>query len=160
MSADDFTDLIYLDVLGCTKEEVFMNIALFTKEKELIQDEALVYRRLLDYEKTKGTTVIGRGVVCFEALALNDLTRPSAFILCRTKELIDFNVKDNAKVRVLLVSLSRTIKDVIGLKHAAHLVRFLKSEDCTAKFLKAADIEEVYRLFCEEKGGKDGIAKV
>ncbi len=156
---DDFTDLVSLDVEGKTKEEAFMNIALFARQKGLIPDEKLVYRRLLAYEKAKGTTAVGRGIACPEAPGLDDLARPFAFILCRTMEPIDCNAPDGISVRVMLACLSKPANATAILKQAAHLVRFLRSEDCMDKFLKAKSVKEVYELFGEAKGGRNGIAK-
>lgn len=156
---DYFTDLVYLDVEGKTREEVFMNIALFARQKGLIPDEKLVCRRLLAYEKAKGTTAVGRGIACPEAQGLDDLARPFALILCRTREPIDCNAPDGAMVRVILACLIKTAKATLALKQAAHLTRFLRSEDWTEKFLKAGSVKEVYELFGEAKGGKNGITK-
>lgn len=144
---NDFTDLVYLDTEGKTKEEVFMNIAMFARQKGLIPDEKLVYGRLLAYEKAKGTTAVGRGIACPEAQGLDDLARPFAFILCRTREPIDCNAPDGAMVRVILACLIKTAKATSALKQAARLVRFLRSGDCVDKFLKAKSAEEVYGLF-------------
>jgi mannitol/fructose-specific phosphotransferase system IIA component (Ntr-type) len=62
-------------------------------------------------------------------------------------------------VRVILAALSKTIKDSSCLKQAARLARFLRSEDCVEKFLKAESVKEVYELSGEAKGGKSGITK-
>lgn len=156
---DYFTDLVYLDAEGKTKEEVFMNIAVFARQKGLIPDEKPVYKRLLAYEKAKGTTAVGRGIACPEAQWLDDLARPFAFILCRTREPIDCNAPDGAMVRVILAVLSKATKDSSFLKQAAYVTRLLRSEDWIEKFLKAGSVKKVYELFGEAKGGKSGIAK-
>lgn len=148
---NDFTDLVYLDAEGKTKEEVFMNIAMFARQKGLIPDEKLVYGRLLAYEKAKGTTAVGRGIACPEAPGLDDLARPFALILCRTREPIDCNAPDGAMVRVILAALSKTTKDSSYLKQAAYVTRLLRSEDWIEKFLKAKSMEEVCGLFDMEK---------
>lgn len=156
---NDFTDLVYLDAEGKTKEEVFMNIAMFARQKGLVPHEKPVYKRLLAYEKAKGTTAVGRGIACPEAPGLDDLARPFALILCRTREPIDCNAPDGAMVRVILAVLSKTTKDSSFLKQAARLTCFLRSEDWIEKFLKAENVKEAYELFAEVKSGKDGITK-
>ena len=159
IAKDYFADLVYLDAEGNTKEEIFMNIALFAEKKRLTHDKILIYRKILDYEKAKGTTAVGCGIACPEALLLYDLIRPFAFILCRTKNPIDFNAEDGVSVRFILASLSRTTKRISNLKQASYLTQFLKSEATREGFLKATTLKDVYNLFYELKAGKDGIKK-
>ena len=59
-------DSIILDLAGKTKEEVLFNIVKFAKQKKLIKDEQLIYKKFLNREQL-GTTAIGQGVALPEA---------------------------------------------------------------------------------------------
>lgn len=150
IAKDYFTDFIYLDVEGKTKEEVFMNIALFAKEKGLTQDEIFLYRKLIDHEKTKGATAAGYGIDLPAAYS-QELNCPFAFILCRTKNPIDFNPLDGKSVHIILVSL---IKDKTApklLKAMARIAGLLRKEDFREAFLKAENNNEVLLLLGDKK---------
>ncbi len=138
-------DSIILDLAGKTKEEVLLNIAQFAKQKKLIKDEQLIYRKLLKREQL-GTTAIGQGVALPEAcwMAMN---KPYAFILCRTKEPVDFNSLDGKPVRIILASLGGDKADLTRLKPMAKLTGLLKNSEFRNSFLNVRNTDDVYSLF-------------
>ena len=138
-------DSIILDLAGKTKEEVFLNISKFAKQGKLIKDEQLIYRQFLKREQL-GTTAIGKGVALPEACWMA-MSRPYVFILCRTKELVDFNSLDGKPVRIILASLGRDKADLTRLRPMAKLARLLKNNEFRDSFLNARNTGEVYSLF-------------
>jgi mannitol/fructose-specific phosphotransferase system IIA component (Ntr-type) len=141
----EFTDLIILDLEGNTREEVLLNIARFAKEKGLIKDEQFLKNKFLKRE-VKGTTAIGNSIAVPEACWI-EMSRPYAFILCRTREPVEFSSLDNKPVRIVLASLGRDQEDLTRLKPAVHLVKLLKNKEFRASFLKIQNADEVYSLF-------------
>ena len=148
---DETTDLIILDLEGKTKEDILLNIAKFAKEKGLIKDERIVYQKFLDRE-TSGTTAIGAGVALPEACWI-EMTRPYAFILCRTKEDVYFNSLDKKPIRIVLASLGGNKEDLTRMKHMTRLVKALKSVNFRTMFLKVKTTEDIYSALCGEKTG-------
>ena len=138
-------DLIILDLAGKTKEEVLLNIAQFAKQEKLIKDELFIYRKFLKREQL-GTTAVGQGIalpeVCWIAMS-----RPYAFILCRTKEPVDFNSLDGKPVRIILASLGGDKADLTRLKPMAKLARLLKNSEFRDSFLNVTNTDGVYSLF-------------
>jgi mannitol/fructose-specific phosphotransferase system IIA component (Ntr-type) len=137
-------DSIILDLEGKTKENVLLNIAKFAKQKKLIKDEQLIYRKLLKREQL-GTTAIGQGVALPEAcwMAMN---KPYAFILCRTKEPVNFNSLDGKPVQIILASLDRDKADLRRLRPMSKLARLLKNSEFRNSFLNVKNTEDVYSL--------------
>lgn len=138
-------DSIILNLAGKTKEDVLLNIAKFAKQEKLIQDEQLIYRKFLKREQL-GTTAIGQGIALPEACWI-DMSRPYAFILCRTKEPVDFNSLDGKPVRIILASLGGDKADLTRLKPMARLVRLLKNSEFRDSFLNVRNTDDVYSLF-------------
>jgi len=138
-------DSIILDLAGKTKEEVLLNISKFAKQEKLIKDEQLIYRKFLEREQL-GTTAIGKGVALPEACWIA-MSRPYAFILCRTKKPVNFNSLDGKPVRIILVSLGRDKADLTRLKPLAKLARLLKNSEIRDSFLNVKNIDNVYSLF-------------
>lgn len=145
----EYTDLIILDLEGNTKEEALLNIAKFAKKEGIIKCDGSTYERFLEYEKLKGTTAVGNGLACPEAWQI-EMVRPYAFILCRTKEPIEYNSSDGKPVRIILASLIKNKDDLSRLKVMARLARLLKNNVFRIDFLNAKDFNDVYLLF--EKG--------
>lgn len=137
-------DSIILDLVGKTKEDVLLNIAKFAKQEKLIQDGQLIYREFLKREQL-GTTAIGQGIALPEAcwIAMN---RSYAFILCRTKEPVDFNSLDGKPVRIILASLGRDKADLTRLKPMARLAGLLKNSEFRDGFLNVKNADDVYLL--------------
>jgi mannitol/fructose-specific phosphotransferase system IIA component (Ntr-type) len=140
----EFTDLIIMDLPGKAKEEILWGIACFAKNKGLIDDEKVVYARFLEKENL-GTTAISNGIALPEA-HLIEMNRPFAFILCRTKEPVDFDSLDRKPVRVILASFVRSKDYLYGLKQMLYLARILKFEEYWNKFMDAETENDVYRL--------------
>ena len=138
-------DSIILNLAGKTKEDVLFNIAKFAKQEKLIQDEQLIYRKFLKREQL-GTTAIGQGVALPEACWIV-MSRPYAFILCRTKEPVDFNSLDGKPVRIILASLGRDKADLARLKPMAKLARLLKNSEFRNSFLNVRNTDDAYSLF-------------
>ena len=138
-------DSIILDLAGKTKEEVLLNIAKFAKQEKLIKDEQFIYGKLLKREQL-GTTAIGQGVALPEACWI-DMSKPYAFILCRSKEPVDFNSLDGKPVRIILASLGGDKADLTRLKPMAKLARLLKNSEFRNSFLNVRNIDDVYSLF-------------
>ena len=136
---------IILDLEGKIKEDVLLNISKFAKQEKLIKDEQLIYRKLLKREQL-GTTAIGQGVALPEACWIN-MSRPYAFILCRTKEPVDFNSLDGKPVRIILASLGRDKADLTRLKPMAKLAGLLKNSEFRNSFLNVRNSDDVYSLF-------------
>jgi len=137
-------DSIILDLAGKTKEDVLLNIAQFAKQEKLIKDEQLIYRKFLKREQL-GTTAIGQGIALPEACWI-DMSRPYAFILCRTKEPVDFDSLDGKPVRIILASLGRDKADLTRLKPMAELTGLLKSSEFRNSFLNVENPEDVDSL--------------
>jgi len=135
---------IILDLAGKTKEEVLLNISKFAKQKKLIKDEQLIYGKLLRREQL-GTTAIGQGVALPEACWIA-MSRPYAFILCRTKEPVDFSSLDGKPVRIILASLGGDKDDLTRLKPMAKLAGLLKNSEFRNSFLNVKNTEDVYSL--------------
>jgi mannitol/fructose-specific phosphotransferase system IIA component (Ntr-type) len=136
---------IVLDLKGRSRDEILSNIALFAKRHGLIQNEQMLYKEFLEREK-QGTTAIGNGVALPEACWIQ-MSRPYAFILCRTKELVSFNSLDGEPVRIVLASLGRDRDDLSRLKPMSYLVRLLKSPASRSKLIYATSESEVIELF-------------
>ena len=136
---------ITLDLKGRSRDEILSNIALFAKRQGLIQDEQILYRKFLEREK-QGTTSIGNGVALPEACWIQ-MSRPYAFILCRTKEPVSFNSLDGEPVRIVLASLGRDRDDLSRLKPMSYLVRLLKSTVSRSNLIRATSESEVIELF-------------
>ncbi|HHT9138649.1 MAG TPA: PTS sugar transporter subunit IIA [Candidatus Wunengus sp. YC60] len=141
---EKIVDSIILDLAGKTKEEVLLNIVKFAKQEKLIQDEQLVYSKFLQREQL-GTTAIGKGIALPEA-CWTEMSKPYVFILCRTKELVDFNSLDGKPVRIILVSLGRDKADLTRLKPMARLAKLLKSKEFRNNFLKVRSIDKAQLL--------------
>jgi mannitol/fructose-specific phosphotransferase system IIA component (Ntr-type) len=135
---------ITLDLKGRYKNEILLNIALFAKRQGLIQDEKMLYKKFLKREK-QGTTAIGNGVALPEACWIQ-MSRPYAFILCRTKEPVSFNSLDGEPVRIVLASLGRDRNDLSRLKPMSYLVRLFKSAASRSKLIRATSEREVVAL--------------
>jgi mannitol/fructose-specific phosphotransferase system IIA component (Ntr-type) len=146
----EITDLIILDLEGKTRKEALLNIAKFAKANSLVDDEQFLWQKFLEREG-QGTTAIGNGLALPEACWI-EMSRPYAFILCRTKEPVEFNSLDKKPVRIVLASLGRDKDDLSRLKPMAELARILMNNQFRQSFLKAKDVDEVYSLF--EKGTK------
>lgn len=155
---EELTDLIILDLEGRTKEDVLLNIAKFVKEKGLIKDEQPVYQKFLDREKS-GTTAIGKSIALPEACWI-EMTRPYAFILCRTKEEIDFNSLDKKPIRIILASLGGDKENLTRMKYIARFVAALKSIHFRIRFLKAKTEDDVYSVLCAEGMGFDKLRRI
>jgi len=138
-------DSIILNLAGKTKEEVLLNIAKFAKQEKLIKDEQFIYGKFLKREQL-GTTAIGLGVALPEACWVA-MSRPYAFILCRTKEPVDFNSLDGKPVRIILVSLGRDKTDLTRFKPMARLAGLLKNSEFRNSFLNVRNTDDVYLLF-------------
>ena len=136
--------MVILDLEGKTKEDILLNIAKFAKEKGLIKNEQIVYQKFLEREQ-RGATGIGNGIALPEACWI-EMNRPYAFILCRTKESIDFQSLDGKPVRIILASLGRDKNDLTRLKQMANLTKFLKTQKLMERFLNAQSRDEVYAL--------------
>jgi mannitol/fructose-specific phosphotransferase system IIA component (Ntr-type) len=143
----DFIDLIILDLEGKTKENILWGIAKFAKDKGLVKDEKSLYESFLEKEK-RGTSAIGDGVALPEA-SFVAMSRPYAFIICRTKEPVDFDSFDGKPVRIVLASLKRDKVDLFDLKPMLYIFRLLKSEEYKGKFLDARTEDDIYRLWKE-----------
>jgi mannitol/fructose-specific phosphotransferase system IIA component (Ntr-type) len=135
---------ITLGLKGRTKDEILSNIALFAKRQGLIQDEKMLYKKFLEREK-QGTTAIGNSIALPEACWIQ-MSRPYAFILCRTKEPVSFNSLDGEPVRIVLASLGRDRDDLSRLKPMSYLVRLLKSAASRSKLTHATSESEVIEL--------------
>lgn len=139
-------DLILLDVEGMTKTEALANIAKSAKEMGLIDDDQIVLEGFLRREE-KSSTAPGNGLALPEAYSKR-FNQPFAFILCRTKEPVEFEAKDNKPVRIILASLIKD-KNTPGLiKAMAQLAGLLRNEKFREAFLKTKDENEV-RLLLE-----------
>lgn len=149
----EFTDLVFLDLEGRTKEEILLNIAKFAKKEGLIVDEQFLYQKFLKREQL-GTTGFGNGLALPEACWI-EMSRPYAFILCQTKGPVDYNSLDGNPVRIILASLGKDKDDLTRLRPMAQLVRLLKNNEFRDLFLKAKNVNAVYSLF--EKMGKNAI---
>ena len=147
----EITDLIILDLEGKTRKEALLNIAKFAKTNGLVDDERFLWQKFLEREG-QGTTAIGNGLALPEACWI-EMSRPYAFILCRTKEPVEFNSLDKKPVRIVLASLGRDKDDLSRLKPMVKLVRLIKNNKFCQDFLKVKDVDEVYSLF--ENGEKE-----
>ncbi len=74
------------------------------------------------------------------------MNRPFAFILCRTKEPVDFDPLHGKPVRIILAAFARNRDSLSGLKPMLYLARILKFEEYWNKFIEAETINDVYRL--------------
>ena len=142
------TDLVILDLAGQTREAVLLQIANFAKTQGLVDDEQALYQKFLEREG-QGTTAIGNGLALPEACWIA-MSRPYAFILCRTKEPVEFNSLDKKPVRIIVAELGRDKDDLSRLRPAAKLARLLRNNEFRVSFLKAKNVDEVYPLL--EKG--------
>lgn len=150
----EFTDLIILDLEGKTKEELLLNISKYAKEKGIVKDEKEMYDTLIKREKILSTG-LGDGIALPQAENI-EMDRPYAYILCRTKEPVDYNSLDGKSVRILIACLISS--DYACLRNLSHLTYFGKiskmlrpEKSFKQGFLKAKYINEVYRLFAENK---------
>lgn len=140
---------ITLDLKGRTKDEILSNIALFAKRQGLIKDEKILYKKFLVREK-QGTTAIGNDVALPEACWIQ-MSRPYAFILCRTKEPVSFNSLDGETIRIVLASLGRDKDDLSRLKPMLYLVRLLKSAASRNKLIHATSKSEIIELLTKHQ---------
>jgi mannitol/fructose-specific phosphotransferase system IIA component (Ntr-type) len=138
-------DSIILDLVGKTKEDVLLNIAKFAKQEKLIKNEQLIYRKFLKREHL-GTTAIGQGIALPEACWMA-MSKPYAFILCRTRELVEFNSLDGKPVRIILASLGRDKADLTRLKPMAKLAGLLKNSEFRDNFLNVKNTDDIYSIF-------------
>ncbi len=137
-------DSIILNLACKTKEEALFNIAKFAKQEKLIQDEQFIYRQFLKREQL-GTTAIGKGIALPEACWIA-MSRPYVFILCRTKEPVDFNSLDGKPVRIILASLGRDKADLTRLRPMAKLAGLLKNSKFRDSFLNVRNRDDAYSL--------------
>ncbi len=145
-------DLILLNLEGQTKADVLSNIAKAAKQKGLIENEQSILEKFLKREE-KGTTAIGNGLALPEAYS-EQINYPFAFILCRTREPVNFDSLDGKPVSIILVSLIRDKNTPELLKAMAQVSRFLRKEDFREAFLKAKDENEVHALLQENEKWK------
>ena len=142
-----YSIFVFLDAEGKTKEEILLKIAVFAKQRRLINNERYLYQKLIERENA-ASTAIGKGIALPQACWIR-MSRPYAFILCRTKEPVDFNSSDGLPVRIILASLGRDKWDSSRFRPMAHLVKFLKSSIYRKRFLGVKTKEEVYLLLEE-----------
>jgi mannitol/fructose-specific phosphotransferase system IIA component (Ntr-type) len=143
----DFTDLIILDLEGKTKNEIFSGIVKFAIKKGLVKDGKFLYESLSEREN-RGTSAIGDGIALPEA-AFVEMSRPYAFILCRTKEPVDFYSIDRIPVQLLLVSLKSDKINFLDLKPISRILQLLKSDASRSKIMDARTENDIYKLWEE-----------
>lgn len=154
---EETTDLVILDLEGKTKEDVLLNIARFAKKAGLIGDECNAYQKFLDRESSSPTE-IGAGVALPEACWI-EMTRPYAFILCRTRDAIEYASPDKHSVNIIIASLGRDKEDLSRLKQMAHFVKAIKSKAFRFEFLNARTELDVYRALGKYGIGSDEIRR-
>lgn len=137
-------DLILLNLEGQTKADVLFNIAKAAKQRDLIKDEQLIFEKFLKRE-AKNTTAIDNGIALPEAYS-EQINPPFAFILCRTKEPVDFESLDGKPARIILASLVKDKTAPELLKTMAEIAGLLRKEDFRGAFLKVKDENEVISL--------------
>jgi len=138
-----FAEFLALDLEGKTRGEVLMDIANFAKNKALVNDARISYEKFLDRE-SRGTTAIGGGIAFPEACWI-EMSRPYAFIICRTKYPVNFNALDKKPVRIVVAFLGRDKNDLSRLMPIARLVKALKLKGFREAFLNAKNENEAFQ---------------
>jgi mannitol/fructose-specific phosphotransferase system IIA component (Ntr-type) len=144
-------DLIILDLKGRTKEEVFLEITHFAKEKGLIKEEKNLYDKFKVILREKvlgflGLIMIENGVACVEA-QVEELLQPNAKIVCRTINPIDFDYPDITPARIILVFLFRNNYELSKLlRPIVQLSGKLRNDRYREEFFKTENADEVQIL--------------
>ena len=142
---DDLSSVfVILGLEGISKEGVLLNIASFAQRQGLVKDASKLYDHFLEREK-QGTTAIGNGIALPEACWI-EMSQPYAFILCCTKQPVEYDSVDGKPIQIILASLGRDKNDLSRYKPMAKLVRLLKSQEVRNKFLEANSINKVKNL--------------
>lgn len=136
-----FTEFLILDLEGKDKAEMLMNISGFALKKGLVKDAEVLYQKFLERERERGITVVGD--IAFPEACGIEMSRPYAFILCRTPQTVMFERVDIG-VRIVLVSLLSVRPDTICIRAMARLSNLLRSQKFCEDFLKAKNENEVY----------------
>ncbi len=137
-----FTEFLILDLEGKDKSEIMLNIAGFAQEKSLVKDAAVLYQQFLARERQRGIGVVP-GLAFPEACGI-EMSRPFAFILCRTRQTVVFERMDMS-VRIVLVSLFGVRPDATCMRAMSKLVGLVRSPRFCEDFLKCSNENEVYR---------------
>ena len=138
-----FTEFLILDLEGVTREEVMVNIAHFAKNEDLVKDGMILFEKFLEHERMR-STVVGNGIMIPEAYGI-EMTRPYAFILCRTKVRMNLYTPDKEDVRIILASLIRDKNDLSRLEPMIRLVTALKSQRFREEFLRVKNTYDAYQ---------------
>lgn len=153
---EEITDLLILDLEGKTKEEALLNISNYAKDKGLIKDTDTAYEKFLEKEK-RACTATG-GIALPEACWI-DMSRPYAYILCRTKEGVNFGSADKIPVRIILAFLGRDKDDLSKLRFLFRFNQAFKSEMFLKSFMKVDNEKSAYLVLCDYTIGQDKLRK-
>ena len=136
-----FTEFLILDLEGKDKSEIMLNISGFAKEKGLVKDAAVLYQQFLTRERKRGIGVVP-GLAFPEASGI-EMSRPFAFILCRTRQTVMFE-REDVGVRIVLVSLFGVRPDTTCIRAMAKLSGLVRSQKFCEDFLNCSNEHEVY----------------
>jgi mannitol/fructose-specific phosphotransferase system IIA component (Ntr-type) len=134
---------VILGLEARSREDVFLEIARFTKKHHLVENAETLYKELM-LSKERITLVSGCGIALPEALQIK-AGLSYAFILCRLKSKIKFSSGEQS-VCITLVSLGGKEMDLLRLKIMLYLARMLKSSDYRNQFLETKTNKDVYSL--------------
>lgn len=136
------TEFLILDLEGKDKAEMLMNISRFAVNKGLVKDAEVLYQKFLARERERGIAVVP-DIAFPEAYGI-EMSRPYAFILCRTQQTVMFERADTG-VRIILVSLFCAKSDTSCIRVMAKLSKLMRSQRFCEDFLKVKNEDEVYR---------------
>ncbi len=136
-------ELVNLDIDSNNLEEILLSMTTILKEKNLIENEKKVLKKLLERERL-GSTAIGY-LSAVPHAKLKELKAPLISISITNKEI---NYGNNGEqVRFILLILSPQETPIVHLQILAASAAFLrKSKEILSKILKEKDKEKIISI--------------
>jgi len=149
MNLSDFMhkDLILIDLLSDTKEDIIKELICSIIKTGFTDSEEPLYKAILDREAL-GSTAIGKGVAIPHAETT--FVKEKIIVFGRSKKGIDFNAIDSKPVHLFFMIISPHREISPHLKILARIFRFLKDKTFRDALMNAKSPEDIIELIAME----------
>ena len=150
MNLSDFMhkDLILIDLLSDTKEDIIEELICSIIKTGFTDSEEPLYKAILDREAL-GSTAIGKGVAIPHAETTS--VKEKIIVFGRSKKGIDFNAIDGKPVHLFFMIISPHREISPHLKILARIFRFLKDKTFRDALMNAKSPEDIIELIAMEE---------
>jgi len=150
MNLSDFMhkDLILIDLLSDTKEDIIEELICSIIKTGFTDSEEPLYKAILDREAL-GSTAIGKGVAIPHAETTS--VKEKIIVFGRSKKGIDFNAIDGKPVHLFFMIISPHREISPHLKILARIFRFLKDKTFRDALMNAKSSEDIMELIAMEE---------